>query len=209
MFQRRAEHTGIRPWWLPIAFGLGAVVATAGHLASDVNASHQLTLPPAAGSIIKPGGPGRGDAPEEWQPPSKYQRDTFVGVQFGSAATVRADCGRTSSGGWAAACEQRDGTRIPLLVVPNPCGRAEAYALMLCHEIGHAEGWELWHGGGHFARRADIYAVRLDGTDRLGRRLAWATTVEASSKRDAEAKAQRKLRRFDPGFRTSRLAAFN
>ena len=202
-------RAGPRRWALAISFGLGVVVASAVHLAWDANASHQLTLPPARGAVIKPGGPSRGEAPEDWQPPAEYQRDSFVGVQFGSAATVRTDCGRTSSGAWAAACEQRNGMRIPLLVVPNPCGRADRYALMLCHELGHSEGWERWHGGGHFARRAGVYAVRLDGTDRRGRRLEWATSVEASSKADAEAKAQRRLRSVSPGFRTSHLAAFD
>lgn len=194
---------------LLIAFGLGALSALAIHLAWDASASHDFTLPSAKGKIIKAGGSGRGEADEDWQPPAQDQRDTFVGVQFGSTATVRANCGRTPSGGWAGGCERRDGTRIPLLIVPNPCGVPEPYALMLCHEIGHAEGWEVWHGGGHFARHADLYAVRLDGTDHLGRRLEWATTVQASSRSDAEAKARRKAHAFMPWFRADHAAAFN
>lgn len=27
------------------------------------------------------------------------------------------------------------------LIVPNPCGQTGAYADLLCHELGHANGW--------------------------------------------------------------------
>lgn len=70
-------------------------------------------------------------------PPVAYQGDTFGIVFFvDDAASL---CGVPPPGYRILGCH-KDGT----IVMPNPCKEeyvGEAYAKLMCHEMGHRNGW--------------------------------------------------------------------
>jgi hypothetical protein len=76
-------------------------------------------------------------------PPERYQRDIGVVTIF-SHQGVRSLCTLKN----ALACTKVYKNGSVLLVVPNPCPLAgkELYATILCHELGHLNGWSALHG---------------------------------------------------------------
>lgn len=74
-------------------------------------------------------------------PPSRFQADVAVVTVFSADAVARY-CGP------ALACViiMKDGSKAVLM--PNPClvGTDDAFAGILCHEIGHVNGWPPTHG---------------------------------------------------------------
>jgi hypothetical protein len=81
------------------------------------------------------------------RPPAVFQKDATVTLQLSSQARIDASCqamfGKPPSGFRTNACAS--GHR---LVMPNPCSYpdSDAYAHLLCHELGHANGWPPTHG---------------------------------------------------------------
>lgn len=83
-------------------------------------------------------------------PPYEFRHDVAVQVEFLSAARVGRRCAERgvkflgmpgyNSGGCA------DAT---LMTVPNPCDAQSSgwYARLLCHELGHVNGWPSDHSG--------------------------------------------------------------
>lgn len=142
----------------------------AGHTAGMADQTQEFTQPLVA--LPEPQKPGH-----IWMPPSRMQGDAFVAVRFGPLAKIptRCDAGPHTDG-----CEIQTGHRIPMLELPNPCDTAESYAQLVCHEIGHAHGWDSNHTGGHFAEERTAWAVsvrvpRVDGGYSL-----WGTSVMAA-----------------------------
>lgn len=164
---------------------------------------------PVSSQTIAPGGPYRGNADETWQPPPAMTKDTFVAVRFGDRVDVHANCGQT-----AQACETQDGVRVPLLELPNPCAwTAESYALVVCHEIGHAEGWAGDHRGGHFVdewiAHSEVFQLRsAQDADQTGE---WAISVSAPSEVEAEAHARSifKSQKFSKDWRIVSVDSYN
>lgn len=81
-------------------------------------------------------------------PPSYYRRpldgsDLSVTMKFVSAVDLSKWCHQPP--GSAGACTLRDRKGHVTIVAPNPCASSADYAILLCHEIGHANGW----GGQH------------------------------------------------------------
>lgn len=80
-------------------------------------------------------------------PPERFQHNATVVLmttdQVGIDQACLAQFGPAPPGMKTDACES--GGRI---VAPNPCSYPETdlYARILCHEIGHANGWPAAHG---------------------------------------------------------------
>lgn len=84
------------------------------------------------------------------QPPAKYQGDNLVVVRFLDPDKVPAAC--TSgvidmNGGVVTACVLRAGTVAQVMIVPNPCTWPNVSDIkqIMCHELGHANGWPANH----------------------------------------------------------------
>lgn len=74
-------------------------------------------------------------------PPERFRADAAAVALFSSAAVAQA-CGG------AIACAGRNAKGIPIVALPHPCALAgrEIYATILCHELGHVNGWPGTHG---------------------------------------------------------------
>jgi hypothetical protein len=81
------------------------------------------------------------------KPPIRHQRDATVVLQVADQAEIERICqplfGTPPAGMKTDACQTGD-----RVVLPNPClyPPTETYAHMLCHELGHANGWPRTHG---------------------------------------------------------------
>ena len=81
------------------------------------------------------------------RPPVGFQQNRTVTVEFASQTHINTVChalfGAPPVGMKTNACAT--GQR---LVLPNPCAyaRTDRYAALLCHELGHANGWPPTHG---------------------------------------------------------------
>lgn len=154
--------------WLKVAVfavawaGIGWTI----HESADQRDALDYTMPNKPPTVT-PNGPLRGLASADWQPPQSMQSDTIVGVEFTNDETILARCGKD-----AAACEWRDGKKRPLIVAPNPCDfTGESFALVMCHELGHANGWPADHRGGHFVGR--VRQVPVTWIEGDGRRVSY------------------------------------
>lgn len=79
-------------------------------------------------------------------PPQRFRGDRSFHVQFVAPSKIEEACGlaKPICGYRMAAC--RRGNK---LIIPNPCtGNAilEPYGKLVCHELGHANGWPAYHG---------------------------------------------------------------
>jgi hypothetical protein len=80
-------------------------------------------------------------------PPPRYQGDATVELEVTGQPGIDRQChkafGAPPAGMKTDACEI-DGR----VIAPNPCAfpASDAYARLLCHEIGHANGWPATHG---------------------------------------------------------------
>lgn len=83
------------------------------------------------------------------QPPAEFQGDRIVLVQFVAAEKVDAACKA-----WGTFPELKPGqylsgcyTRGKVMILPNPCAWPNDSDMrqVLCHELGHANGWPANH----------------------------------------------------------------
>lgn len=81
-------------------------------------------------------------------PPARFRADATVSLQLSDQRGIDGQChpafGPPPAGMKTDACAI--GGRI---VAPNPCSypASDAYAHLLCHELGHVNGWPRTHGG--------------------------------------------------------------
>lgn len=81
------------------------------------------------------------------RPPVRFQSDATVSLQLSNQAGIDRAChplfGPPPAGMKTDACEVAG-----RIVAPNPCAYpdTDAYAHLLCHELGHANGWPRTHG---------------------------------------------------------------
>lgn len=107
------------------------------------------------------------------EPPIKYQKDNAVRIEFLSEKAVQKKCLRLTGNREATACASVELMTMPLAcdnrsryakvvcdklgdkatfvtfpdTLPNPCSfrRGEEYAELMCHELGHVNGWPPKH----------------------------------------------------------------
>jgi hypothetical protein len=76
-------------------------------------------------------------------PPVGYQGSVSAAVHFMDQAAVAAICEERGLS-LTAACAEIGGSQI---WIENPCDwPGDSYAQLLCHEIGHINGWPANHG---------------------------------------------------------------
>ena len=97
------------------------------------------------------------------RPPARYQASATVTLQVTDQAGIDRIChplfGKPPEGMRTDACAI--GER---LVLPNPCTfpATDRYAAILCHELGHANGWSAMH------ERDGPETARAAGPERAG-----------------------------------------
>lgn len=74
-------------------------------------------------------------------PPKQYRGDATLKVDFTRHASTLCSIVKAEPGSIACA-----GIGSDWAIMPNPCGWSDPYARMMCHEIGHANGWGAEHG---------------------------------------------------------------
>ena len=72
--------------------------------------------------------------------PRRYQSAARVMVQFEPQENVQSLCALIGNPN-AAACANDQ-----VMIVPNPCAYRGYYAELMCHELGHVNGWGAEHG---------------------------------------------------------------
>lgn len=128
------------------ALSIGFLTWTVFLLAGLVEESKHLSHIPRVGKTPIPlwaGEPGNNVGIHlHYMPPAIFQRDTSAIIQTVPPDEIALYCGTE-----AAAC-QTDRADHPIVVMPNPCayvimpnGQRDPYASVLCHELGHANGW--------------------------------------------------------------------
>lgn len=80
----------------------------------------------------------------EFHIPQKYRGDTTALVYFTDQKTIDKNCGKQADPRlYTVACAYQ---KRMTMYLPNPCkdkdaDKPESYAHVLCHEIGHLNGW--------------------------------------------------------------------
>ena len=127
-------------------------------MASGCKPAPKISSPPhgPTGPMILPWNNVRSSdsAPPFWQPPRTMQGDAAVWVEFLQPSKVEDECGN----GVGDCFQQRreHGKWVAQLILHSPCGvdlQDDDYALALCHELGHVNGWGSLHEGGYFPPR--------------------------------------------------------
>ena len=91
----------------------------------------------------------------EGPPPERFQKAATLTLELSDQAGIDRKCqalfGRLPDGLKANACHTGD-----RVIMPNPCSfpQTETYARLLCHELGHENGWPATHGDDVTAERA-------------------------------------------------------
>jgi hypothetical protein len=80
-------------------------------------------------------------------PPDRFRGNTHATVQFETPRHINQLCRTkdTPAGSRLYACIARDGH----IIMPNPCVypmHPGSYDELLCHELGHINGWPVTHG---------------------------------------------------------------
>jgi len=74
-------------------------------------------------------------------PPERFRMDNTVVVTFAKPELVQELCGKRHMPEVIACAD----ILPPSIHVPNPCYINEHYAQVVCHELGHANGWTREH----------------------------------------------------------------
>lgn len=83
------------------------------------------------------------------RPPAQLQHDNVVTMEFAGQSRINDVCNAQFGAPPAGMQTQACATAGKRLIMPNPCAfpESETYARLLCHELGHANGWPPTHGG--------------------------------------------------------------
>jgi hypothetical protein len=71
------------------------------------------------------------------RPPQRFQGNNVAVVNFTDERVVQRMCPHVSG---AIGCAVGN-----TIYVPNPCRWGDAYATLMCHELGHTNGWSANH----------------------------------------------------------------
>lgn len=79
-------------------------------------------------------------------PPTRFQGDNYAVILFVSDSGIDKICGKAPSGMKTLACTDM-AKKIAVMTLPNPCAiQFDYYAHLVCHELGHVNGWPAMHG---------------------------------------------------------------
>lgn len=104
-------------------------------LVSDL--STNSAAPPRHSGVVR-----SADSFGEILPPDRFEGDNSALIVFGHADVIASLCGAQNL-----ACTWFQ-QGVPIMAAPNPCllANRDLYAAILCHELGHANGWPKTHG---------------------------------------------------------------
>lgn len=76
--------------------------------------------------------------------PLRHNPDRQISITIADPILVHLLCGgKLGDSGTIIACSEVNGSRM---IIPNPCAhKEESYARLLCHELGHTNGWSVDH----------------------------------------------------------------
>lgn len=77
-------------------------------------------------------------------PPDRLQGNNRTRIRFFDTLDVEEACGVPSPDKTFLGCV-RGPVHKPIIYMPNPCRRSGEYARVLCHELGHVNGWTKYH----------------------------------------------------------------
>lgn len=122
----------------PFVAACAAADAGGGQRDSEPSCRPQTSPPP-----IPTSAPPNSSYTNSGMPPTRYQGNTSVTIEFASPDEVNRRCagGVPVCGFRFYACRRGD-----KLIMPNPCPSGQAYSSLLCHEIAHMNGWPATHG---------------------------------------------------------------
>ena len=77
-------------------------------------------------------------------PPQRFRSNGRVLVRFADQRTIDRECGKAPCNMVTLGCLQSS----VIMILPNPCsyGPDDDYAVLVCHELGHLNGWPATHG---------------------------------------------------------------
>lgn len=81
-------------------------------------------------------------------PPIQYQGNSVSVLQTVDNPNTEENCGKAPEGSVILACTHTDKKAgVSTVTMPNPClfADTEFYAKLLCHELGHVNGWNRTH----------------------------------------------------------------
>lgn len=84
-------------------------------------------------------------------PPEKYQGNAPASVLIiVDNPNSNTSCGVAKPGWFFQGCEETTEKGVPVITTANPCSYPEvkdpdSYAHLMCHEFGHANGWNSTH----------------------------------------------------------------
>lgn len=80
-------------------------------------------------------------------PPERFRGNAAALVYFTDRTGVEQLCGTAEPPNIMIACKRSFAGDGVIVIMPNPCliGEAEFFAKIMCHEMGHVQGW----GGNH------------------------------------------------------------
>jgi hypothetical protein len=80
-------------------------------------------------------------------PPVRFQGNNAAVTVFTDRAGIEEYCGKAQPGYVIVACRREHENGTSFIFMPNPCviGDKEIYSRVMCHELGHANGWTGEH----------------------------------------------------------------
>jgi hypothetical protein len=83
-------------------------------------------------------------------PPVRFQQESIALTAFVHPAKIDQFCGKAPKGMVTLGCAYKPKKKGEphLVILPDPCilGETESYAKLVCHELGHVNGWPRTHG---------------------------------------------------------------
>lgn len=129
-------------------------------------------------------------AGRDFRPDTPQRSDTAIRVEFVDSHLVGRRCaqrGATYSG--QPAMDAISCANAAMITAPNPCSVIDGgwYARLLCHEMGHVNGWPQSHAGGSFLKNGQVYgqqSLPINEGDFVSRLVAAAEAAAANAHRN-------------------------
>lgn len=82
---------------------------------------------------------------DNWPPPRYQQPDITATIRFTDQATVEKVCGKAPKGWTTRGCAVSGAITVQDPCSPQYQGKDDSYARLICHELGHLNGWSGDH----------------------------------------------------------------
>jgi hypothetical protein len=130
-----------------------------------------------------------------FRPDAERRADTAIRVEFVDRTLVSSRCAQRGATYFGQpALDALSCSNAAMITAPNPCSVIDGgwYARLLCHELGHANGWPQSHAGGSFLRNDQVSgqpSLPADGEDLVARLAGAIAAAAANARRDDPVRA--------------------